>query len=186
MKLIVGLGNPGKKYENTRHNVGFMVLDTLVHELYAKFSNNKQLKAELSEINIDGEKVILAKPDNFMNNSGEVVSAIANKFKLDPSDIWVVYDDASLPFALLRTRLEGSAGGHNGVKSIIASLQAEDFIRLRIGIGETPEKIPLEDWVLSKFTKKEQKTLKLIVPKIASTIVEGLKGGLDSFTENLS
>jgi len=185
-KLIVGLGNPGDKYAKTRHNTGFMILDAIANELKANFSDDSKVHAQVAELNLDGDKIILAKPTTFMNRSGETVSALAHRYKLDPTDIWVVYDDTSLPFATLRVRLEGSAGGHNGVKSIINLLEAEDFIRFRIGINEKPEKVDLEDWVLSKFKQSEIKTLELIAPKIAQMIIKGIKEGLDSFTENLA
>ncbi|MFH1712291.1 MAG: aminoacyl-tRNA hydrolase [Patescibacteria group bacterium] len=185
-KLIVGLGNPGDKYLNTRHNAGFMVLDSIARELDATLKDDAGLHAEVCELNLDGEKIILAKPTTFMNRSGEAISAIARKYKIAQSDIWVVFDDTSLPFATLRVRLEGSSGGHNGAKSIIEALGAEDFIRFRVGVNEAPEQIDLEDWVLSKFSKQELQTLELIIPKIAQMIVKGLKDGLDSFTENLA
>ena len=125
--LIVGLGNPGDKYENTRHNVGFMVLDLLAKKLDASFSFQSDLQADVTELNVDGTKVILAKPMTFMNLSGEAASKLASKYKVETGDIWTVYDDVDLDFSVLRVRDGGSAGGHNGVKSLIQHLD-ENFI----------------------------------------------------------
>lgn len=186
MPLIVGLGNPGTEYQNTRHNAGFMVLDALAARLDVRWSDASNLRAHVAETNIDGKKVVLAKPQTFMNNSGEAVQAIANQYQFAPCDIWVVYDEATLPFGTLRVRLEGSAGGHNGVKSIINSLGHEDFVRLRVGIGEPKDQMPMEAWVLSKFSKQEQEVFDDLKEKLAEKIERSISSGLEAVTENLS
>lgn len=186
MPLIVGLGNPGTQYEKTRHNVGFIVLDELKRQLDLRWSKKDDLNAYVAETNIDGQKVVLAKPITFMNRSGEAVQKLASKYKFTPCDTWVVYDDATLPFGILRVRLEGSAGGHNGIKSIIKQLNAEDFVRLRVGIGEPPEPVPMEDWVLGKFPKHEMEDLERYKEQIAEKILKSITSGLESVTENLS
>lgn len=183
--LIVGLGNPGEKYAATRHNIGFLVLDALAQSLGASWSENKKANALVCEMNRDGRKVVLAKPQTFMNNSGSAVASLAQQFDIDACDTWVVYDEAALPFGLLRIRLEGSAGGHNGIKSMISSLGAQDFVRFRIGVSEPPEHMALEDWVLSRFSKQEQETLTELIPNIAQRLVRALDDGLESVTENL-
>lgn len=186
MPLIIGLGNPGDQYEKTRHNAGFMVLDALKSELGLRWSNKETMQAQVAETNIDGKKVVLAKPMTFMNNSGEAVQKLAHAYKFAPCEVWVVYDDATLPFGILRVRLEGSAGGHNGIKSIIKHLGAEDFVRLRVGVGEPPEPIAMEDWVLGKFDKKEQAEIESVKEKLAEKIIKSIKTNLESVTENLS
>ena len=154
--LIVGLGNPGEQYKNTRHNAGFMIIEELAKILDVKFSRDDQMDASVAETNVDGEKIILVKPDTFMNLSGVAVQKAVNKFKLsDAAQVWIAYDDASLPFGVLRVRLEGSSGGHNGVQSIIDRLGENDFVRFRFGVGEPAEPVKLEDWVLSKFSKSD-------------------------------
>ncbi|MBT4856974.1 aminoacyl-tRNA hydrolase [Candidatus Uhrbacteria bacterium] len=157
--LIVGIGNPGKKYENTRHNAGFMVVDALAQQLGWNWSKKFLINALVTEGNIDGQKVILAKPQAFMNLSGQATGKLAKKYKVDPSDIVVVYDDVDIDLGKLRWRDTGSAGGHNGMKSIISVLGTQDFGRLRVGIGAAAEHVPLEDHVLGKLSKKEKEQL---------------------------
>lgn len=184
-KLIVGLGNPGEKYEKTRHNVGFMVLEALAHRLEVKLNLDPELKARIAETNLDGEKIILACPTTFMNNSGEAVAAIARKFKVELENVWTVSDDVDLELGQIRVRREGSAGGHKGLQSIIDHLKDQKFTRFRIGVGATPEHIALEDWVLSKFNPDELETLEKIMQIVIERIIDGLKNGLENMTENL-
>ncbi len=186
MKLIVGLGNPGKKYELTRHNLGFLVMDALALQIDAKWSENRDANAAVIETNQGGEKLVLAKPLTFMNRSGQTVGSLIEQFKLDAGDLWLVHDDVDLPFGVLRVRQDGSAGGHNGVQSVIDALGTKSFVRFRVGIGETPEKMALEDWVLSKFTKQEQDALEGIASRGASKILGALSDGIESVTENLA
>lgn len=174
-KLIVGLGNPGSKYKKTRHNIGFVVLDFFAKELGITFSTDKKLNAEIAETNIDGEKVILLKPQTFMNLSGDTVSKATTKFKIEPEDVWVVHDDVDLDFGVLRVRLDGSAGGHNGIKSIIERLGTKDFARFKFGVDSTPENIALEDWVLSRFDEEVDGAVKEASSMIASAIKNGIE-----------
>ncbi|MBU1126391.1 MAG: aminoacyl-tRNA hydrolase [Patescibacteria group bacterium] len=186
-KIIAGLGNPGEQYQNTRHNMGYLVLNKLAESLGENFSRDNDLDAQILETNLDGEKLILIKPETFMNKSGEAIKKAASKFKLeDAAQIWVVYDDAMLPFGVLRIRLEGSAGGHNGVKSLIENLGEEDFVRLRVGIGEPVEPMVLEDWVLAKFGKDEKDALPEIIETVVKKIQYALNHGIESVTENLT
>ena len=150
MKLIVGLGNPGLKYKNTRHNVGFMVINAFAENNNLKFKTKKEFKGEVS-INKD---FILLKPATYMNLSGDSVRPICDFYKIDPEDTLVICDDFNLPFLKLRLRKKGSAGGHNGLKSIIENINSEEFPRLRIGIGLPDENYDIIDYVLSKFTKE--------------------------------
>lgn len=158
MFLIAGLGNPGKEYENTRHNAGFMVLDALADKLGADISEKKH-KALCGRAVIGGQKVILLKPQTYMNSSGESIRAAADYYKVDPEDILVVYDDISLAPGQLRIRAKGSAGGHNGIKSIIAHLGTEVFPRVKVGVGQKPRQYDLADYVLGHFSGEERERM---------------------------
>lgn len=152
MFLIVGLGNPGKEYEDTRHNIGFKVVDNIAKEYNIEI-NRQKFKGTYGEGFIEGEKVILLKPTTFMNLSGESVRAVADFYNLDNDKVLVIYDDISLEIGTLRIREKGSAGGHNGIKSIIAHLGSDIFPRIKVGVGQ-PD-INLIKYVLGKFTKEE-------------------------------
>lgn len=157
--LIVGLGNPGKEYAFTRHNAGFLTLDYLSDKLGVKINRSK-FKALVAEGVIGDKRVLLMQPQTFMNNSGEAVIEAVNFYKIKPENVIVIFDDISLPVGKMRIRKNGSAGGHNGIKSIIAHLGTQDFPRIKIGVGEKPHKeMDLADWVLSKFPQDEQKVL---------------------------
>ena len=135
MKLIVGLGNPSEKYQNTRHNTGFLTLDRLADHLGVSI-NRKAFNALIGKTTVAGEQVILMKPQTYMNNSGEAVGKAVRYYKLDPEkDVLIIYDDMDLPAGKIRLREKGSSGGHNGIKSIIAHLSGKDFCRIRVGIG---------------------------------------------------
>lgn len=153
MKLIVGLGNPGKKYERTRHNSGFMVMDKIAQELKVDVNMNK-FKGLYVKTKVKYEDVILLKPQTFMNLSGESVREIMDYFKIDKKDLLVIYDDLDLPVGKIRLRTKGSAGGQNGVKNIIQHLGSQEFNRIRIGIGKDAN-IPVIDYVLGKVKKEE-------------------------------
>ena len=169
MKVIIGLGNPGKKYEKTRHNIGFIVIDSLRKKLNISDEREK-FQALVSEKNIDGEKVIFLKPQTFMNLSGNSVIEIVNFYKLDSKkDIIVIYDDMDLPFGDIRIREKGSSGGHNGIKSIISHI-GEEFIRIKCGIG-AKEKGAIE-YVLGEFNQTEQKILDEILDNIDNCVIE--------------
>lgn len=150
MYMIAGLGNPTKKYEGTRHNVGFCVIDQIAKDYNINVDQNKH-KALCGLGYIEGQKVLLLKPQTFMNLSGESIRAAADFYKIEPEDILVIFDDVSLDVGQLRIRLKGSAGGHNGIKSIIAHLGSQNFPRIKVGVGEKPAGWDLADYVLGKF-----------------------------------
>lgn len=156
MFLIVGLGNPTKQYEKTRHNIGFDVMDALADKYNISISENKH-KALCGKGVIEGIKVVLAKPQTYMNLSGESVAELVNYYKLDPeSELIVVFDDISLEPGNIRIRKKGSAGGHNGIKNIIANLGSSVFPRIKVGVGEKPKGYDLADYVLGKFSKEDR------------------------------
>ncbi len=158
MYLIAGLGNPSKTYEGTRHNIGFTMIDA-IGEKYGIDVTTKKHKAFVGRGIIDGMRVILAKPQTYMNLSGESVREIADFYKIEPENIIIIYDDISLDVGQLRIRKKGSAGGHNGIKNIIAHLGTQEFPRIKVGIGNKPEGWDLADYVLSKYSKAEQEAL---------------------------
>ena len=163
MFLIVGLGNPGKQYENTRHNVGFDAIDCLVDE-YRIPSSGKQHKAMFGKGIIEGQKVILAKPMTYMNLSGDSIRALMDFYKLEPeTDLIVVFDDISLEPGNIRIRRKGSAGGHNGIKSIIAHTGTQNFKRIKVGVGEKPQGWDLADHVLGHFSESDRKDVELAI-----------------------
>ncbi|WP_174734818.1 aminoacyl-tRNA hydrolase [Mesobacillus harenae] len=155
MKLYVGLGNPGKQYENTRHNIGFKVID----ELAKRFSiplNQAKLKGVFGIGYYGGKRVILLKPLTYMNLSGESIRAVMDYFQIELEDIVVIYDDLDLPAGKIRLRQKGSAGGHNGIKSTIAHLGTQSFNRIRVGIDRPMKGMAVPDYVLGRFSKEEQ------------------------------
>lgn len=153
MKLIVGLGNPGREYEKTRHNTGFNVLDLISKELNIDI-NRDDFKGLYGKGNINGETVILLKPQTYMNLSGESVRLIIDYFKIDLEDLLVIYDDLDLPVGKIRLREKGSAGGQNGIKNIIQHLGTQNFNRIRVGISKSKQ-IPVVDYVLGKMTSEQ-------------------------------
>src|SRR5699024_323146 len=156
MYLIAGLGNPGRKYERNKHNVGFDVIDYVTDRHRIPFSGI-QFQAECGKGIIAGQKVMLAEPLTYMNLSGEAVAALVNYYKLDPEEeLIVIYDDISLDPGQIRVRKKGSAGGHNGIKNIIANLGTDKFQRIKIGVGEKPKEGDLADYVLSPFSREER------------------------------
>lgn len=163
MKLIVGLGNPGRAYHNTRHNVGFIFVDEVVCKLKGKFLLDRQKKAEIYETNIKNEKVIFIKPQTYMNLSGEAVNLVAKFYKIDVSDILVIYDDLDLELGRIKIRPTGSSGGHKGIQSIIDTLNTQNIKRVRIGIARNDADVI--DYVLGKFTKNEKIVIDLSLEK---------------------
>ncbi len=155
MYLIAGLGNPTKEYDKTRHNVGFSVIDVLADKYDIDVSERKH-RAFCGKGVIEGQKVLLVKPQTFMNLSGESLRSAVDYYKLSPEEIIVIYDDISLEPGQLRIRLKGSAGGHNGIKNIIAQLGTQEFPRIKVGVGAKPPRMDLADYVLSRFSKGEQ------------------------------
>ena len=159
MVIIAGLGNPGEKYAKTRHNMGFRVIEALA-EKYRIAATTQQCRAFIGKGVAEGERVLLAQPQTFMNNSGESVRALCDYYKVDPKkELIVIYDDISLPPGNIRIREKGSAGGHNGIKSIIEHLGHEEFLRVRVGIGEKPPQWDLADYVLGCPSAEDAKLL---------------------------
>ena len=181
MKLIVGLGNPGTKYKNTRHNAGFMALDFLAeHYGFEPFKTLDKGKSLVTKGGIAGKKVILMKPQTFMNLSGIPTQAMSAYFKIDLKDIIAIYDEAELPFGQLRIRRDGSAGGHNGVKSLIEQLGGDDFIRVRLGIKpDVPFKGALEDYVLGKPDAIQKASLNHVISSLPEIIETLISDGAD-------
>jgi PTH1 family peptidyl-tRNA hydrolase len=174
--IIAGLGNPGLAYANTRHNAGFMGLDELA-KMCSIDVKTKKFKGDCGNGTVGGERCLLLKPGTFMNLSGESVSAAADFYKIPPEKVVIIYDDITLPPGKLRIRRKGSAGGHNGMKSIIALLGTDEFPRVRIGVGAKPRPdYDLADWVLSKFTEDDTNALEPALQnaaKAAELIVQG-------------
>ncbi|EHJ51772.1 aminoacyl-tRNA hydrolase [Streptococcus macacae] len=155
-KLIVGLGNPGSKYHETKHNIGFMALDKIVKPLNLKFTMNQTFKAETASTFISGEKIYFIKPTTFMNRSGVAVRAFLAYYNLTVKDLIVIYDDLDMEIGKIRFRQKGSAGGHNGIKSIIREIGSQDFDRVKIGIGRPKSDMTIINYVLGKFDKDSQ------------------------------
>jgi len=172
MKLIIGLGNPGKEYKKTRHNAGFMAVEHLAEKFgFSEFKKSDKHKCEIAEGEINGEKVILIKPQTFMNLSGESVRSVMQFYKVPITDIVVIFDDVSLPSSVLRVRPAGSAGGHNGVKSVIKELGTDEFVRIRLGIEPLEEfKGNLEDYVLGKLGEEEMELMQKNIEKTSKLI----------------
>lgn len=191
MKLIVGLGNPGKEYENTRHNVGFLVLNklqqtTIKDQQILPFRLENQFKAEITQTRgIGQDRIIFAKPQTYMNNSGEAVKKIMDYYKISSDDLWVVCDDLNLDLGVVRIRLSGSDGGHNGLKSIIDKIGSNKFIRFRVGIGLN-KNLPAEKYVLQKFNKDEDKIIKKTIDKTAQLVIESISKDLEEKTISLN
>ena len=156
MKLIIGLGNPGKKHEHTRHNVGFDVLSIIASKLNIPINRSKH-KALVGEGWFQGEKVVLAMPQTYMNLSGESVEELCHWYKVEPKDMLVIYDDIDLPPGKIRVRRKGGAGTHNGMRSILTHMSTQDFPRIRVGIGGKPPQWDLADWVLSTYASKAER-----------------------------
>ena len=177
--LIVGLGNPGEKYENTRHNVGFQVVDELAERQNAPVQKLK-FKALTNLLTISGEKVLVMKPVTYMNLSGEAVRPAADFYKIPPERILVISDDTALDLGKLRIRTKGSAGGHNGLKNIIQHLGTDQFPRVRVGVGQKPHPdYDLADWVLGKFQGEAKKVMDEAVKRAADAVECILKEGTD-------
>jgi len=177
--LIVGLGNPGKNYEFTRHNAGFLTLDHIASELDTEINNLKN-NALVADVVINNHRCLLVKPQTFMNNSGTAVRDIAKFYKIPPEKIIVIFDDISLPCGKLRIRRKGTDGGHNGIKSIIYHLNSDQFPRIKIGVGAKPNpEYDLADWVLSKFGKDDTEQLKSAITKATEVLPFILDGEID-------
>ncbi|MBL7021887.1 aminoacyl-tRNA hydrolase [Patescibacteria group bacterium] len=179
MKLIIGLGNPGRKYKKTKHNFGFLVLDKLAGK--NKWTSSKNANAEYLRLDIALTDTELLKPQTYMNNSGIAVAYAVKKHNIKPEDIIVIYDDLDLEFGNMRIGKFESAAGHNGIKSIIQELGFNNFIRIRLGINdEYAEKIPAEKFVLNKFPRKDKKQLEEIIDKAVNAVTELLETDIET------
>lgn len=185
MKVIVGLGNPGKEYDKTRHNMGFMAIDKLAQNTGISISESKH-KALCGKGIIGGEKVVLVKPQTFMNSSGEAVRAVMDFYKVDPKDIIIIYDDIDLAPGQLRIRERGSAGSHNGMKSVITHMGTTTFPRVRVGIGAKPEGWDLADYVLSRPNEEDAKAIEKGTADAADAAEMIIKAGEDGIGEVMS
>ena len=186
--MLVGLGNPGLKYERSRHNVGFRAVDLLCQKRGCR-ADRLRLKAMTGFCELGGQKVLLVKPMTYMNLSGQAVRPLADYYKIPPEHILVIFDDVSLPVGKLRVRPDGSAGGHNGAKSLIAELGSQCFPRIRVGVGEKPHPdYDLADWVLSSFSAQEEKllapALERAVEAAQTVIEEGVARAMNQYNGN--
>lgn len=177
--VVVGLGNPGAQYLHTRHNMGFLALDHICKKYGASVTRSAH-KGLLGEATVAGKRVLLVKPQTFMNLSGECVRSVLDYYKIPPERLIVIYDDITLPVGRLRVRRDGSAGGHNGIKSIIAEIGSQNFPRIRIGVGEKPHPdYDLADWVLSELSETDLKTLEKTFPVACEGLEHILSGDID-------
>lgn len=180
--LIVGLGNPGAKYAHTRHNIGFDLVDQLARRWQIALTEQRRFQGEVGEGAVGGQRLRLLKPNTFMNQSGQSVRAMLDWYKLLPQQVLVLYDDMDLPIGRLRIRLNGSAGGHNGMRSLIAHLGTQDFPRLRVGISKATELGAQKDTishVLGKFAPAEQRVLPEVLAMAADAVELALKQGIE-------
>lgn len=178
--LVVGLGNPGIQYENTRHNAGFMAVDLFMKAQNGEFSKSK-MDAVFGECNVGQNRVLVAKPQTYMNNSGKAVSAIARFYKIPSDKIIVVCDDINLDIGKIRIRRKGSDGGQKGMRDIIELLGTDELCRIKVGVGKKPHpQYDLVDWVLSKFPKEAQSDLDAALEKSAKALSEIINRGIDS------
>ena len=178
MYIIAGLGNPTREYEKTRHNVGFEVIDVLA-DMLGTTVEEKKFKGCYGRGIIGGEKVLLLKPQTFMNLSGESIRAASDFYKVDPEHIIIIYDDISLDVGQLRSRNKGSAGGHNGIKNIIAHLGTQEFPRIKVGVGDKPKKMDLADYVLSRFSKEDRAAMEDAFKEAAKAVEVMITEGMD-------
>lgn len=177
--IVAGLGNPGLEYENTRHNAGFLTMEELAKQCGAKLDQMK-FKSDCGEAMLGEVRCLLMKPTTYMNLSGDAIAAAANFYKIPPEQVLVIYDDISLPPGKLRLRRKGSAGGHNGIKSIIAQLGTEEFPRIRVGVGAKPNpQYDLADWVLSKFSEEDMKALQPALEHAADAAKKIVSGAMN-------
>lgn len=179
MKLIVGLGNPGIKYAFSRHNTGFMVIDKLLDTLGNLKLNQDKFNGVFEKTKIEDEDVIIAKPLTFMNNSGEFIRPLADFYKIDYSDVIVIYDELAIDTGRIKITKTGSSAGHNGIKSIINHLGTEQFVKVRIGIGKTPKMISQIDYVLMKMTPDEYKEASVVYERAVKAVIDIVKNGVD-------
>ncbi len=179
IRLLVGLGNPGKSYEKTRHNVGFMAVDEVLKKLRLQ-KYTQECLSHLYKTRIQDREVLIAKPQTYMNNSGLAVLNLLEEYEISPQEMLVVYDDLDLPLGRLRLRMEGSSGGHHGIESIIREIKTDKFPRLKIGIGRPKDKNKVVEYVLSPFSKEEEEILYRVLNRAGECLVRCLELGVES------
>ncbi|HGA0145777.1 TPA: aminoacyl-tRNA hydrolase [Streptococcus agalactiae] len=170
VKMIVGLGNPGSKYNDTKHNIGFMAIDRIVKNLDVNFTEDENFKAEIGSDFINGEKIYFIKPTTFMNNSGIAVKALLTYYNISIKDMIIIYDDLDMEVGKIRFRQKGSAGGHNGIKSIIAHLGTQEFDRIKVGIGRPNGRMTVINHVLGKFDKNDEIMISNTLDKVGNAV----------------
>ena len=193
MKLIVGLGNPGEKYESTRHNLGFQTIDHFLKETHSAkssvWSANKKLKSEISTFEFKSEKVILAKPTTFMNNSGQAVGLLLSYYKIKPEDLWLVYDELDLPTGSMKIRFGGAAAGHQGVEAVLEMIGTDKFWRFRLGIGASHDKEHViskqnikkaKEYVLGGFGRTDKGKIRELIKHGSDALQTGLEKGIET------
>jgi PTH1 family peptidyl-tRNA hydrolase len=192
MNLIVGLGNPGEKYENTRHNLGFLVIDHLLKAIgtsKVEWTNSNKLKSDIALFSLKEEKVLLAKPQTFMNNSGIAVQLILQFYKIKPEELWIVYDELDLPLGSIKIRFGGAAAGHHGAESVMESIGTDKFWRFRLGIGESHDKMhavgrqeirDAKEYVLDQFHSTEKGKARELVKKGSEALQTALEKGIET------
>ncbi|OQX60862.1 MAG: aminoacyl-tRNA hydrolase [Anaerolinea sp. 4484_236] len=176
--LIAGLGNPGRKYRRNRHNIGFMVLDALAEYLGKNFTK-MQMNALVTKANYQAQRLILAKPQTYMNNSGQAIKSLAHFYKIPLEKVLVVYDDVDLPFDTIRLRPQGGSAGQKGMKSTIEQLNTQNFPRLRVGIGRPPGRMQVADYVLQNFSDAEVETLNFVLNDAVQAILTFITEGIE-------
>ncbi len=179
MWLVVGLGNPGPEYARNRHNVGFMVADLLAERL-GRLGFRAKFGGELAQAQLAGEKLVLLKPQSYMNVSGQVVARARAFFQVEPDRLVVIHDDLDLPFPRVKVKLGGGHGGHNGLRSIFSDLGTQEFVRVRVGIGRPPPRMDAADYVLQDFSREERRELDFVVPEAADAVETILRDGVIS------
>ncbi|MGW0007769.1 aminoacyl-tRNA hydrolase [Nocardia grenadensis] len=183
--LVVGLGNPGPAYERTRHNVGFLVADSLAERVGGRFTAHKKSGADLLQARLDGRQVLIAKPRSYMNLSGRPVAALARFFSVPPTEVVVIHDELDIPFGEIRLKRGGGEGGHNGLRSVSGALTSKDYLRTRIGIGRPPGRQDPADYVLKPFSSVERKELPTVVEQAADAVELLLRVGLEAAQNQL-
>jgi PTH1 family peptidyl-tRNA hydrolase len=178
IKLFAGLGNPGDKYKNTRHNFGFMALDAIAQSKSLEFKNWENM-ADISFYEAEDGKVLLVKPMTFMNLSGVPVSALARYYKIKPEEVFVFYDDFAVPLGEYRVRMSGSSGGHNGISSLIDHMHTDKFARMKLGVGPLPQFMKTPDFVLSRFREEEKESVSSAIAKAVELFDGIVKDGLE-------
>jgi peptidyl-tRNA hydrolase, PTH1 family len=180
LRVVVGLGNPGSTYAGNRHNLGFHVVELLAAQERESFKAGARKLADVAETRIGGQRVVLAKPRSYMNDSGGPVKAVLAFYKVPPAALIVVHDELDIPFGAIKLKIGGGAGGHNGIRSIDSALATKEYARVRAGIGRPPGRMQAADFVLRDFSPAERKELPLLVERAADAVVTVLERGLEA------